>query len=331
MGKKFKAKKRRKWKTVFFWYLFLILIMVIGMFMILKNFKLATTNEEFIAHLLEDSNYHLKYNNIASTIVTNISSFLSNFKIKEPVTILEHSLGYKFSSKKVENNQESKNNDIVMILHKNDVENLILPESPRVYIYSSHFNEGYASSNLENYNITPNVVMAGRLLKEKLNKLNVPTIVEEGDIGGFMAVNNWNFNRSYEASRYFVEDALKNNSTLELLIDLHRDAIPKSTSTVDIDGTSYAKILFVCGKENPNYEQNMALMNKINDKVKEKYPTLTRGIMTHEGKGYNGIYNQDLSTNVILLECGGNENDIGEVTNTLTLLAPIIAEVLNEN
>ena len=182
-----------------------------------------------------------------------------------------------------------------MILHKNDVENLILPESPRVYIYSSHFNEGYASSNLENYNITPNVVMAGRLLKEKLNKLNVPTIVEEGDIGGFMAVNNWNFNRSYEASRYFVEDALKNNSTLELLIDLHRDAIPKSTSTVDIDGTSYAKILFVCGKENPNYEQNMALMNKINDKVKEKLNTVKDRI-AYLRKEINKTLNEEAGT-----------------------------------
>lgn len=330
MGKRFKAKKRKKWKTVIFWYLFLIIIMIIGISMLFKHFKLATNNEEFITHLLEDSNYHLKYNNITSTIVTNISSFLSNFKIKEPVTILEHSLGYKFSSKTVEKNEENKNDDIVMTFHKNNVDNLILPESPRVYIYSTHFNEGYASSNLENYNITPNVIMAGRLLKEKLNKLNVPTIVEEGDIGSFMAVNNWNFNYSYQASRYFIEDALKNNTKLELLIDLHRDAIPRSSSTVDIDGTSYAKILFVCGKENPNYEQNMALMNRINDKVKEKYPTLTRGIMTHDGNGYNGIYNQDLSPNIILLECGGKENDIGEVTNTLTLLAPIIAEVLNE-
>ena len=45
----------------------------------------------------------------------------------------------------------------------------------------------------------------------------------------------------------------------------------------------------------------------------------------------NGIYNQDVSPKVILLECGGDKNDIGEVTNTLTLIAPIIAEVLNES
>lgn len=294
---------------------------------IFKNFKLATTNEDFIKNLLEDSNYHLKYNKRVSRVITNISNFLSSFKIDEPITILEQSLGYTFTSsnKPVENK-----NEIKMVFRKNDVDDLKLPKEPRVYIYSTHYKESYAANNLEDYNITPNVKMASLLLKEKLNKLGVSTIVEEGDLEDFMTVNNWNHSYSYEASRYFVKDAIAKNPNLELIIDLHRDAVSKKSSTVDIDGTSYAKILFVCGKENPNYEKNLELMNKLNNKIKEKYPTLTRGIITHEGKGYNGVYNQDLNSNIILLECGGNENNIGEVTNTLTLIAPIIAEMLNE-
>lgn len=294
---------------------------------IFKNFKLATTNEDFIKNLLEDSNYHLKYNKRVSRVITNISNFLSSFKIDEPITILEQSLGYTFTSsnKPVENK-----NEIKMVFRKNDVDDLKLPKEPRVYIYSTHYKESYAANNLEDYNITPNVKMASLLLKEKLDKLGVSTIVEEGDLEDFMAVNNWNHSYSYEASRYFVKDAIAKNPNLELIIDLHRDAVSKKSSTVDIDGTSYAKILFVCGKENPNYEKNLELMNKLNNKIKEKYPTLTRGIITHEGKGYNGVYNQDLNSNIILLECGGNENNIGEVTNTLTLIAPIIAEMLNE-
>ncbi len=292
----------------------------------LDRFKLATSNEEFIKKLLEDSNYHLKYNDTTSTFITNVSNLLSSFKVSEPVTILEHSLGYQFEKKETKKTE----NKPMMVFRKNDVEELKRPETPRVYIYSTHYNEGYHASNLEAYNITPNVVMASLLLKEKLNKLGIPTIVEEGDIGNFMATQNWSHNYSYQASRYFVEAALKSNPNLDLIIDLHRDALAKSSSTTVIDGTNYAKILFVCGKENKNYEQNLALMNKLNEKIKAKYPTLTRGVITKEGKGVNGIYNQDLNPNMILLECGGNENDIGEVTNTITLLAPIIAEVLNE-
>ncbi len=327
MAKRFKAKKRGTLKTKLLWFLFICLMLFVILVTIFKNFKLATTNEEFIKNLLEDSNYHLKYNKTASRIITNISNFLSSFKINEPITILEESLGYTFTSsnKPVENQNELK-----MVFHKNDVDDLKLPILPRVYIYSTHYKEGYSASNLEDYNITPNVKMASMLLKEKLNKLGISTVVEEADLGDFMAVNNWNHSHSYEASRYFVKDALAKNPNLELIIDLHRDAVSKKSSTVDIDGTSYAKILFVCGKENPNYEKNLELMNKLNNKIKEKYPSLTRGVMTHEGKGYNGVYNQDLSPNIILLECGGNENNIGEVTNTLTLIAPIIAEMLDE-
>lgn len=332
MSKKFKAKKRRKFKFRLLWYLFFMFVFLFSIIMIFDKFKLATTNEEFIKALLEDPNYHLKYNNISSTFITNVSSFLSSFKIKEPITILEHSLGYTFTTKNEPKKTSSsvKNTSPVMIFQRNEVDDLTLPDTPRVYIYSTHYNEGYNASNLEDYNITPNVVMASKLLKEKLNKLGVSTIVEEGDIGDFMAVHNWNHSYSYRASRYFVEDAIKKNPNLELIIDLHRDALSRKASTVEIDGTSYAKILFVCGKENPNYEKNLALMNQLNEKIKEKYPSLTRGIMTHDGNGYNGVYNQDISPNMILLECGGNENNIGEVTNTLTLLAPIIAEMLNE-
>lgn len=327
MKKRFKAKKKRKFKTRIFWYLFFIIITIISFVLLFDHFKLATSNEEFVEKLLEDSNYHLKYNKMSATIITNISNFLSSFNIKEPITILEHSLGYTFPNKTVSKPKERENS---MVFHHNDVAELQLPNSPRVYIYSTHYKEGYQSSNLEAYNITPNVIMASELLKEKLNNLGIQTIIEEGDIGDFMAVHNWNHTKSYEASRYFVEETLKKNPNLELIIDLHRDALSKGNSTVNIDGTSYAKILFVCGKEHPNYEQNLNLMKKLNDKIASKYPTLTRGIMEKEGKGVNGIYNQDLNPNMILLECGGNENDIGEVANTITLLAPIIAEVLNE-
>ncbi len=327
MGKRFKAKKRKTFKFRFLWFVFLIFMFIIVIAIIFDRFKLATSNEEFIKKLLEDSNYHLKYNEATSTFITNVSNFLSSFKMKEPVTILEHSLGHKFGK-----NEEPKEveNKPMMVFRKNNVEELKQPETARIYIYSTHYNEGYHASNLESYNITPNVVMASLLLKEKLNKLGVSTIVEEGDIGNFMATQNWNHNYSYQASRYFVESALKNHPNLDLIIDLHRDALSKSASTTTIDGTNYAKVLFVCGKENKNYEKNLALMNKLNEKIKSKYPSLTRGVITKEGKGVNGIYNQDLNPNMILLECGGNENDIGEVTNTITLLAPIIAEMLNE-
>ena len=42
------------------------------------------------------------------------------------------------------------------------------------------------------------------------------------------------------------------------------------------------------------------------------------------------MYNQDLKDNIILIELGGNNNNLDEVVNTIELLVPIIGEYINE-
>ena len=64
--------------------------------------------------------------------------------------------------------------------------------------------------------------------------------------------------------------------------------------------------------------------------IKAKYPTLTKGVLTKEGTGVNGIYNQDLGGNIVLIECGGYESTIDEVMNTTEILSEIINEYLGE-
>ena len=62
--------------------------------------------------------------------------------------------------------------------------------------------------------------------------------------------------------------------------------------------------------------------------IKEKYPTLTRGVITKSGKNVDGIYNQDISPKMILLELGGHESTIEEVMNTTNIVSDIIKELL---
>ena len=71
-------------------------------------------------------------------------------------------------------------------------------------------------------------------------------------------------------------------------------------------------------------------MNKINDKLNLAYPGLSRGVIKKEGPNVNGVYNQDISPNSILIEVGGYENKIDEVYNTINVLGEIIGEIINE-
>lgn len=90
-------------------------------------------------------------------------------------------------------------------------------------------------------------------------------------------------------------------------------------------------MLFVIGKEHPNFEQNLNLATKLNEKLKLKVNTISRGVIGKSGKNVNGIYNQDISPGSLLIEVGGQYNNIAEVTNTIELLAQILKEYIEEN
>ena len=146
-----------------------------------------------------------------------------------------------------------------------------------------------------------------------------------------MNTNNIKYVKSYEVSRKFITDTINNTPSLKLIIDLHRDSIAKDNSTVMINDKACAKIVFIVGNEYDEYQKNLELSNKLNDKIKEKYPSLTRGVLIKGGAGSNGVYNQDLNPKMILLEVGSDKNTISEILNTIELLAPIIGEYVNES
>lgn len=329
MRKKFKAKSKRRIKWRYLIYILIVLIVYEFTYNFLIKNNLANSNEEFLKCLLKDSNHHQLYEQTDKGLLHKLGNILINFNLSEPLSILETSFGYKTegNSKLVYNdNYEADKLEEVTEYIKDPNPTTI--SEPLVYIYNTHQLENYSSKNLEAYNITPNVMMASYLLKENLNKLDIPTIVEESNITEFLRINNWDYNQSYKASRFYVLDAINKYSTTKLFIDLHRDAIGKKASTIKIGNKNYAKVLFVVGTEYENYSFNLNLANKMNELINAKYPNLSRGVIQKGGAGVDGIYNQDLHEGMLLIECGGTENSIEEVMNTVNALSLIIKEYL---
>lgn len=216
-------------------------------------------------------------------------------------------------------------NDPVSLLDYNYVEDTIKLDyhknsRPCVYIYNTHQKEGYKSKT---------VYDAAKYLKYQLSKHNIDVDVENTNITEFMIANNIEYKYSYYASSFFIKDAIKKKK-YDLIIDLHRDATSYQVSTLK-GSKNYAKIMFVVGREHKNYKVNYALALKLNKLIVNKYPKLSRGVLLKGGEGVNGIYNQNLDKNIILIEIGGNKNSIEEVNNTIVLLAPIIGEYLYES
>ena len=203
--------------------------------------------------------------------------------------------------------------------------------NPIIYIYNTHQTEEYAPSSFIEYSVMPTVQMNNYILEEKFEQENFNTIVEEKRIKDVLNQNGWNYAGSYQASRVFLEEAKKTYPTLKYFIDVHRDSLSKDRTTITIDNKNYASILFIVGLENKNYEANLQFTEKINSKLNEKYPNLSKGIYKKEGSGVNGVYNQDFSPFTILVEMGGPENTVDEVLNTSLAFADCFLEVIKEN
>ncbi|MEG0577202.1 MAG: stage II sporulation protein P [Bacilli bacterium] len=318
--KKIKKKYKIKFKNIVMFFVCLICFLI-GNSLFYK-IKLYSSNEEFIMNLLDNSNMYKTYEK--KNYLKKIADGIFKIDLEKPTTLLKNMISHDI--------EDNYNPNVLGTISKHIKDpNPTKDENPIVYIYNSHQLENYSNSNYEDYNITPNVMMASYLLKEKLNEKGISTLVEEANFTEFIKINNWDYNYSYLASRYYIEEALKKYKTIKYTIDLHRDSINKESSSTVINGKEYAKVLFVVGMEHQNHQANLNLTTKINEEINKNYPSLSRGIIKKSGPNVNGIYNQDLTPNSILIEMGGYQNKIEEVYNTIEIISQILKEIINEN
>ena len=201
-------------------------------------------------------------------------------------------------------------------------------KKPIVYIYNTHEKELYQSP--KEININYSVQDASFYLQKKLKQYNIESIVETKSISDILSTNNWNYASSYRVSRMFLEEAKKNNPTLEYYIDIHRDSVTKNKSTIEINNKKYAKVMLLLGLENEDYKNNEKNIIKLEEWLETNYKGLSRGIYRKKGKGVNGIYNQDFSSNCFLIEVGGEENTFEEVENTIDVIAEMLDSYIGE-
>lgn len=117
---------------------------------------------------------------------------------------------------------------------------------------------------------------------------------------------------------------------LKILLDIHRDAgISRKDSVITINGQNAAKILIIVGSDArmpfPNWKQNLALARKIDKKLKERYPGISRGVRVKEGR-----YNQHYHTGALLIEIGSVKNTEEEAKRSIEFLGEVLVDILKE-
>ena len=323
-----KLKKLSPKKKIKFIFLLLLVYLTIA-YTFYNSFKNnnISYNKEFISFLLDNGNPTTISDYKIPKILNETITYLLKVDLSNPSTILNSSvLGYSYDEPTdLDLDKLKQISSYIEDPYKVDITN------PLIYLYNSHQLENYNNDSLSAYGITPNVLMASYLLKEKLNSSGLATIVEDTNMTEFLSLNNWDYSSSYKASRIFLLDKQNTHPTIKYYFDIHRDSVNKKLTTVNINNKPYARILFVVGLEHSNYQENLNAANELNSIIDKKYPGLSRGIYKKEGPGVNGIYNQDISSKVFLIELGGIDNNIEEVLNTINALTDTITTYINQN
>ncbi|WML25528.1 stage II sporulation protein P [Neobacillus sp. OS1-33] len=201
-----------------------------------------------------------------------------------------------------------------------------------VYVYFTHTRESYlpylkgvTNPNLA-YHSKINVTKIGDQLKTSLEDRGIGTTIDKTDIQANLNKKGLGYPRSYQESRPVVQAAMAQNHDLAYFIDIHRDSRRKNQTTVNINGKSFAKLAFVIGGKNLNYEKNAKLAKELHDLLQKKYKGLSRGVMVKNAAGSNSIYNQNLSENALLIEFGGVDNTFEELNRSADALADVFSE-----
>ena len=296
--RRLKTKKRRKRRVFSF------------VFLILLSFG-------FCYYLLSKV---INQNDIKSFLLET-SSLKSNKKRSTHNTILDLLLENTIGKEKLENSQDFPKEIKQEYIEDQERPNL---SYPILYIYNTHQAEQYTINAKSEEDIIPTVMLASYYLREKMNKLGIQTMVETERINEVLRNQGWDYSSSYLVSRLLLKNAKETYPSLKYYIDLHRDSIARDLSIIERQGKTYAKVLFVVGTDYDNYFVNLNFAKYISESLNKKVENLSRGILTKGGSQVNGVYNQDFSSHMLLIELGGEYNTIEEIKNTIDVLAEVL-------
>ena len=215
-------------------------------------------------------------------------------------------------------------------------EDLTLPKEaglPQILIYHSHSQETFCDSREGKEEDT--IVGVGDYLTKLLSETygyQVMHVTEKFDLAG----GELDRSKAYDYARAWLEPVLKENPSIQVVIDLHRDGVPDDRRLVtEINGKETAQLLFYNGLShtinsgdlsylpNPYIQDNLAFSFQLEYQAALYYPELYRGIYLAGLR-----YNLHLRPRALLLEAGAQTNTVQEVKNAMEPFADILDRVL---
>lgn len=215
---------------------------------------------------------------------------------------------------------------------------LDLPEEgPQVLIVHTHGSEAYTPDGADTYVATgecrttdteKSVVRVGDEIAKVLTEMGL-TVVHDTGLYDYPE-----YNGAYDRSLAAVEGWLAQYPTIQVVLDVHRDALIGADGTVykpitTINGESCAQVMLVMGSnalyDHPGWLENLALAVQVQKEMNTLWPTLARPIGLRENR-----YNQQTAPGAMLVEVGSHGNTLQEALAAARMFARALGAVLLE-
>lgn len=209
---------------------------------------------------------------------------------------------------------------------------------PTVLIFHTHTTESYQMINEGWYtkayptrhdDKNQNMVRIGNAICEELEKNGIGVIHDT-------EIHDRKYTGAYDNSRKTVEKILKDNPTIQIVLDVHRDAIQQSDGTkikptFTYNGKKAAQVMIIAGCEDgkienfPNWEKNLTFALQLHKEIETMFPQMMRPVLFSARK-----YNMDVVPCSVLLEFGSDSNTLAEAEYSGRLVGMALSEYIEK-
>ena len=211
-----------------------------------------------------------------------------------------------------------------------------LGEGPQILIVHSHGSEAYSQNDGDSYeesdpyrttDCTHNVVKVGEEMATVFRAYGFQ-VIHDTTLFDYPS-----YNEAYDRSKAAVEQWLEKYPTIQVVLDVHRDALEGTGGEIykmvsAEAGKKVAQVMLVVGSSGggadyPRWKDNLAFAVLLQRNLVKGYTSLARPIVLR-----NSRYNQQLLPGSILVEVGGHGNTLSEAIDGARLWADNVARTL---
>lgn len=213
-------------------------------------------------------------------------------------------------------------------------------KEPSVLIFHTHTTETYPILEKSYYTES----FKTRSNDKGRNMVRVgEAIVEEIESAGFSVIHDKEihdakYTGAYGKSRETIEAILKKYPSIQIVLDIHRDAIQDSDGTkvkptATIKGKKAAQIMIISGcqeegnpiKNLPDWRYNLTFAVHLQQKLEELFEGITRPLYFCPRS-----YNMNVTHCSLLVEVGSDSNTLEEAVYTGKCIGVAVSEILKE-